>query len=87
MSSHRFEVVQIHPWWFVVNRVTFYSDQSNFPDTLRMRGFVRFSRAEACARGLASNTWTWEGPILASFDHPSSHQRAISTGETTTEEK
>lgn len=67
----RFEVVQLHRRWnvrrsYAVYEILYNSDGTIF--TYRpLRRFHLLKTAEACAKGLAENTWIIHGQILSSW--------------------
>lgn len=60
-----YEVVQVHTFWYRVERVVRYG--AGYPDRSEIRSYVRLKKAEEHARGLSGGSWSREGPILFSF--------------------
>jgi hypothetical protein len=69
-SLVRYEVVQRNWLIYLVHRVETITATAAPPSVHRhtVRWFLKLDRAEACAQGLAEDTWTEEGPILAVYE-------------------
>lgn len=67
----KFEVVQIHGRWnprrpYAVYEIAYNSDGTIFTYIL-LRKFHLLKTAEACAKGLAENTWLVVGQIVSGW--------------------